>query len=313
MLLPNPVAAEVDGLRRAVGDRSLGRVPPHLTLVPPVNVPEARLGDALAVLRSAASATAPVRVRLGPPASFLPHTPVLYLGVSEGEDAVNSLRERVFHEPLARPLSWPYIPHVTLAESLARERLTAAISALADYRVDVTFDRLHLLEEQAGRVWVQLADAVFTPAVVVGRGGLPLDITVTGSPDPEAQAFARTEWPAQWVRDLGADPGTDRRAFAITARREGEVVGLAEGWTAGGVACLSRLIVAQVHRGSGVGSRLLAAFESLAAERQCPRLSARVPAEGPAERFYSHRGWVSEGRLSPWLYGRDFVQMRRDL
>ncbi len=52
---PPPLAEEIDGLRRAFGDRSLGRVPPHLTLVPPVNVAEGDLGQALAVLRAAAA------------------------------------------------------------------------------------------------------------------------------------------------------------------------------------------------------------------------------------------------------------------
>ena len=56
LLVPEPVAAEVDGLRRALGDGSLGRIPPHLTLVPPVNVAEDDVPKALSVLRQAAAA-----------------------------------------------------------------------------------------------------------------------------------------------------------------------------------------------------------------------------------------------------------------
>ncbi len=48
LLIPAPLDREIDGLRRAVGDGALGRIPPHLTLVPPVNVREDRLGEALA-------------------------------------------------------------------------------------------------------------------------------------------------------------------------------------------------------------------------------------------------------------------------
>jgi hypothetical protein len=40
LLVPDPVRREIDGLRRALGAGSLGRVPAHLTLVPPVNVRE---------------------------------------------------------------------------------------------------------------------------------------------------------------------------------------------------------------------------------------------------------------------------------
>jgi hypothetical protein len=37
LLVPEPFAREIDGLRRALDD-DIDRVPPHLTLVPPVNV-----------------------------------------------------------------------------------------------------------------------------------------------------------------------------------------------------------------------------------------------------------------------------------
>ena len=50
MVLDVPAASEVDGLRRAVDDPALGRMAPHITLVPPVNVRTADLGAALARL-----------------------------------------------------------------------------------------------------------------------------------------------------------------------------------------------------------------------------------------------------------------------
>ncbi len=50
-------------------------MPAHLTLVPPVNVREDRLGEALAVLRRAAAATRSLTLTLGPPATFLPDNP----------------------------------------------------------------------------------------------------------------------------------------------------------------------------------------------------------------------------------------------
>ena len=89
LLVPPPLDVEIDGLRRAVGDGALGRIPAHLTLVPPVNVREDRLDDAVAVLRRAAAAAAPFEVDLGPPATFLPINPVLYLALAgRGQDDV---------------------------------------------------------------------------------------------------------------------------------------------------------------------------------------------------------------------------------
>ncbi|HVM02638.1 MAG TPA: 2'-5' RNA ligase family protein, partial [Acidimicrobiales bacterium] len=185
LLLPPAVAAEVDGLRRALGDGALGRIPAHLTLVPPVNVREDRLGDALAVLRSAAAATRPLRLALGPPATFLPDNPVLYLVVGGDLDGLSALRQAVFADPLARPLTWPWVPHVTVADEAEPGRIAAALEALADYRADVTVERVHLLREGPGRAWAPIADAPLAAAAVVGRGGLPVELVVSERPDPE--------------------------------------------------------------------------------------------------------------------------------
>lgn len=312
LLLPKPVALRVDALRAATGDGSLGKIPAHLTLVPPVNVPDDRLMDAVDRLRAAAATTRPFRVRLGPPTTFLPDNPVLYLRVGgEGVTALHALRDAVFHEPLARTLTWPFVPHVTIADEAAPERIDAAVIALADFVVDVTFDRVHLLQEGPGRVWSPIADASFAAPAVIGRGGLPLELSVTERADVEARAFGDREWPVHDIEEVGPGALWREDPFAITARREGEVVGLAEGWTAAGIGYLSALIVAADHRGEGIGSHLLAAFGSLAAERGCARLALRTFAGSRAERFYLERGWEEEARFSPWLFGRDFLQLRR--
>jgi 2'-5' RNA ligase/GNAT superfamily N-acetyltransferase len=307
LLIPPPLDAELNAFRRAVGDGTYGRVPVHLTLVPPVNVNQERYEDALRLLREAASEFRPFRVGLGPPATFLPANPVLYLPlVGEGRDIVFALRERIFREPLARPLSWPFVPHVTLADEADPERITAAELALADFTAEVGFDRVHVLQEMPGRIWRPVADAPLAPPVVVGRGGLPVELVVVERLDPEARALAEAEWRLQ-------PPELDERGLAVVARREGQVAGVAEGWSGGGVAFLSRLVVAPGARGEGVGSRLLAAFESAAAERGCCRLVASAPAGSDGERFLLGRGWVEECRLTGWYGGIDHVRLRRDL
>ena len=189
LLVPPPVAVEVDGLRRALGDPSRRRIPPHLTLVPPVNVREEDLGAALDVLRRAARAVAaraprlgaagavhpltppgelagggggavpPLDLRLGPAATFHPVNPVVYLAVGGAVAALGALRERVFVPPLERTLAHPFVPHVTVADDLDPDRIRAALTALVDYVVDVRIDAVHLLEEGRDRVWRPIADA----------------------------------------------------------------------------------------------------------------------------------------------------------
>lgn len=304
LLIPEPATSELDGLRRALGDGTLGRIPPHLTLVPPVNVRDDRLPEALAVLREAAATTRPFRVVLGPPATFLPVNPTLYLAVGDGADDVHRLRDRVFRSPLERRLTWPFVPHVTVADGIDPARIEAALRALADYRTEVVFERVHLLQEGPGRVWAPIADAPFEAAAVIGRGGLPLEVATSDRLDPEAAAFTAEQW---------GDEGRTRAAF--TARRDGRVVGTARGWVEppGGVAYLSDIVVDATARGEGIGSHLLAAFESWAAEHGAARLRLRTEAGGQAEEFYRGRGWREELRLPALRRGREFVQLVRQL
>ena len=291
LLIPPPLDREIDTLRRAVGDGTYGRVPAHVTLVPPVNVNREQLGHALATVRAAAAATRPFNVHLGAPTTFLPANPVLYLPlVGQGRAAVFDLRERVFRPPLERPLTWAFVPHVTIADEAQPERIAAAEVALCDYAADVFFDRLHLLEEGPGRVWTPVADAPFAPPAVVGRGGIPLELTVAHGLDPEARSFVGRECVAERrARGLG-DEDPEAPNLAVVARRGGAIVAVAEGWTRGGVAKLTLIVVAHHARLEGVGSHVLAAFESEAIKRGCPRLAASVMQGSPEEHFYRHRG-----------------------
>ncbi len=312
LLVPPPWSVEIDGLRRALGDGALGRIPTHLTLVPPVNVREDRIPDALAVLRRAAARTRPFEVRLGPPATFLPVNPVVYLPVAgSGVDAVHRLRNEVFVEPLERNLTWSFVPHVTLADEAAPERIPAALLALKNFELDVAFDRVHLLEETEGRVWRSIADVPFERAAIIGRGGLELELSRSAGLDPVAEAWTTAAWDAFSRGDGGIT--IDEEPFAIVARRGGAIVGTATGSLSREDAYLASLIVDEDERSSGIGSHLLAATESLAAERGCIRLTLRTQAAGGARRFYEARGWHGYVDLPRWRAGRDFVQMERRL
>lgn len=301
-------------LRRACGDETLHRMAPHCTLVPPVNVREERLDEAVDLLRRAAAATSPITATLGPPETFLPATPVLYLALSSGAEAVRDLRDRVFVDPLARALTWPFHPHVTLRDGGAPTRVSAAVAALADYRAQVTFEGVHLLQERrddAGRrVWRPLADASFGPAAVVGRGGLELELSVTERLDPEAAAFSQRE---RSVLTGQGHAGGRVRDLAMTARREGTVVGTVVGWTGGQGAFIGELVVAAASRGEGIGSHLVAAFSSEAAARGCRVCRVRAQAGGPQEAFWRERGWTEESRFERWSDEGAVVQLRRDL
>jgi 2'-5' RNA ligase len=295
LVLDPPAADEVDGLRRALGDHALGRIVPHLTLISPVNVRREDLGPALSLLRDAAAAVpGPLDVVLGPPTTFLPANPVLYLPVSGDVEGVARLRAILFVEPLARRLTWPWIPHVTLADDAPIERITAATGVLDAYRVHVGFERVVLLEERhgdAGRRWVPLADALLGPRVIVGRGGLPLELTTGRVLDPEARALLDglpadhrpRHWPevdgaAVWSGPASSGAGGEQGGgevgqrsvrgehapfpLFVVGRQEGAVVGVGAAWQEAG---RSYLAVAAAS-GQDVDRHILARIESHLAE-----------------------------------------------
>jgi len=135
LLVAQPLATELDGLRRALGAAERERVPPHITLVSPLNLRDDGLLAALDRVRSAASAAAPLTVTLGPATTFDPVTPTVHLAVGgDGLDALLALRSAmVAEEPLARADPHEFTPHVTLAR-----RARGAVPVPADrlWRID---------------------------------------------------------------------------------------------------------------------------------------------------------------------------------
>src|SRR5688572_23937225 len=153
LLIPQPLATEIDGLRRALGDEALPRIAPHITLVSPVNVAERDLPRAFTVVRAAAAATAPLALRIGPVTTFAPANPVAYLQVG-GErqvlDALERLRTGCLEGPLDRPRKHEFVPHVTVANELTEARLELAARVLSDFSAETTIDRVHVLAELPG-------------------------------------------------------------------------------------------------------------------------------------------------------------------
>jgi 2'-5' RNA ligase len=228
LLIPDPAATEIDGIRRALGDRGLDNVVPHITLIPPVNVTVERLPDVLADVRAAAATTLPITLQLGPPATFLPVTPVVYLRVAPEQDAtIHELRDALYTGALARPAEHEFVPHVTITDECAPDRIDAAIEALQDYTVAVRIDRLHLLRDRAPgpRRWNAVADMVFEAPLVVGTGGLPMEVSVTALADPEVAPLFDGE---------PVDIPVGGQPIVVVARRERVIVAAARGWIAAG-------------------------------------------------------------------------------
>ncbi len=299
LVLDGPMADEIDGLRRALGDPALGRIPAHLTLVPPVNVRRDQVATAVTRLRAAATKVAgPIQLTLGSVASFLPLNPVVFLAVGGDTEDLRRLRDAVFVPPLERTLSWPWVPHVTLADGIDENRIGAALIALDHFAAVWAVDRLVMLQEGPGQVWQPLADAAFGPRIIVGTGGLPLEISRGRLLDPEArQMLEGAGFGAGPDPDAGSEPR--RPVFypiVMSGRRQGQLEGVAAAWAepeGGHVA----VYVKPGSRRQGIGAHLLAHLEAAARQAGWPYES--LTGEGP-DAFYRARGsWVRTIRRPP--------------
>ena len=299
LLLVPPVALEVQGLRRALGDAPLDRIGPHLTLVPPVNVRSDALEQALAVLRRAAYGQGgALELDLGPVATFIPINPVVFLEVSgPGLEGLAHLHRAVSAGPLLRQERWPWRPHVTLCDDAPVDRAAAAVAALAHYQAPVSFDRVVLLQETARR-WLPLADACLGPPAVVGRGGLELEITQGRLLGPDAwtmiEAQANVTAGLAALRGPGATDhagGQGGPTVALTGRREGAVVGVAAAWAGPypGAPVQVLVLVAEASRGQGTGRALVLALE--AGLRGQGWAMERVQGHGPPAFFAKCCAW----------------------
>lgn len=307
------VANEIDGMRRALGAKSLERIAPHCTLIAPVNIREEDLEAVLGQVRTAAGRNGPISVDLGPPATFWPRTPVLYLAVSGDVEAMAELRRDLGAGPLAPPSSRRervFIPHLTLDQRIEPSRLPHALAALRDYRATYCFERLSVLEQDADHRWRPLADAALGEPRIAGRGSLDLEISVVGRPDPLVTAWAEAQW-AGYSRERYGSGVRPLEPYAIVARVGGRPIGFADGEIRGSVIRLGRLIVGPEWRSQGVGSHLLRAVERLGLERGCARVRLETLAGARAEQFYADRGFEVTATLPRWREERDFVLMER--
>jgi 2'-5' RNA ligase len=312
LVVEGEVAREIDGMRRALGAAALTRIPPHLTLVPPVNVRDDDLDEAVEIVRLVGQESRPVRLELGPPATFWPRNPVVYLSVGGDIPAVEALRERLLTGPLSRQDDRPFVPHVTLDQRIEPERIPAALEAMADYREWVTVERVTTLRfSEAEARWAPLAIATLGRPRVVGTGGLEVELSIGPMLDPAGERFRKLEWTRYELETYGV--ASSDEPFAVTARVASELAGVASGQLRADYCRLGYLIVASHWRGYGVGSHLLRAVEDMARERRSPAVRLETRAGGVAEAWYRDRGYVTIGLLPRWRGGLDFAAMERVL
>lgn len=152
--IPPPWRDELSRWREQVGDPEGGRVPPHVTLLPPTEVPAARMPEIEDHLAATADGCAPFEMHLSGTGTFRPVSDVVFVVVAAGIAQCEQLERRVRSGPLARQTRFPYHPHVTVAHDIPAEGLDSAYAGLAGFEARFAVTGFTVFEQGASGVWV---------------------------------------------------------------------------------------------------------------------------------------------------------------
>jgi 2'-5' RNA ligase len=153
--VPEPFGQELRSRRAEFGDPLARAIPTHITLLPPTDVAPGIGGLVSDHLAAVAAATAPFLVRLRGTGSFRPVSPVVFVRLDEGAEGCDTLQRMIRTGPLSRELSFPFHPHVTVAQNLDETALDLALATLADYQAEFMVTGLGLYEHGRDGVWRQ--------------------------------------------------------------------------------------------------------------------------------------------------------------
>ena len=151
--VPEPWAQLLVDWRSKVGDAQASVVPPHVTLLPPTEVPAGRRPAIAAHLAAVARAHPPFDMHLSGTGTFQPVSDVVFVTVARGIGNCELLATDVRTGPLERTLSFPYHPHVTVAHDVPPDMLEFAYSGLSDIDAEFRVDSFTEFEQSEGGVW----------------------------------------------------------------------------------------------------------------------------------------------------------------
>ena len=151
--VPEPWAQLLVDWRSKVGDPQASLVPPHVTLLPPTEV---RVRDRSAItehLARVARRHPPFEVHLSGTGTFRPVSEVVFVAVARGIADCELIAGDVRTGPLARPLNFPYHPHVTVAHDVPTEMLDVAYDGLAELHAEFRVDSFTEFEQLPDGAW----------------------------------------------------------------------------------------------------------------------------------------------------------------
>lgn len=151
--IPQPHASVLTTWRRQVGDPAADLVFPHVTLLPPTPVPAGAMTDVEEHLAKAAATIEPFTMHLAGTGTFRPTSPVVFIQIATGVSQCEILEQVIRSGPLARPLEFPYHPHVTVAQDIDEAALDEAYEGLSGFVARFPVDSFVLFSRGADGGW----------------------------------------------------------------------------------------------------------------------------------------------------------------
>jgi 2'-5' RNA ligase len=162
--IPEPWAELLVEWRGKCGDPQASLVPPHVTLLPPTEVPIGDRAEISAHLARVAAAHAPFDLHLAGTGTFRPVSEVVFVTVARGVAECARIAGDVRTGPLARPLTFPYHPHVTVAHDVPTDMLDMASSGLAELHAEFRVSSFTEFEQLPGGAWAVAREYPLTGA-----------------------------------------------------------------------------------------------------------------------------------------------------
>jgi 2'-5' RNA ligase len=151
--VPEPWAQLLVDWRSKVGDPQAGLVPPHVTLLPPTEVAAGDRTLISAHLAEVARCHPPFDMHLSGTGTFRPVSDVVFVTVARGIGNCELLSNDVRRGPLARSLTFPYHPHVTVAHDVPEDMLELAYTGLTDLSAEFRVTAFTEFEQTPGGAW----------------------------------------------------------------------------------------------------------------------------------------------------------------
>ncbi len=248
----------VDGLRGCLGGFGIGRILPHITLVPPANLYRQDVDAEIYRLRKIAAETPEYQFEVGPAGTFYPVSPVLYLSVGgSGLSEMASLQARLVSSDLYKSNTRPYVPHVTLINPADSAEIDAAQRIMKSVLFREKVNSFEMMLSPVHGYWELSSDFRFEPSRMVHQAGMSMEVFTHFSGDlaiykmvAENGVSSSAFWPCDDVR-LRCD---GQEHIVVSIYSHGKLIACGSANHRSTVGLIRSVVVEKEFRRLGIGS-----------------------------------------------------------